>query len=583
MQDYYPFNLGQYTKRITTSKKETQIWFDRALLQMYSFNHEETLNCCEKALEYDQNCAMIYFLKSIAQGINYNNCPEYLNPIQAHNQHESWKKANENKEKCSEQEKDLIQALQYKVGNGKSLLHKQNDINFANKMRKIYKKYPQDDFIAEIFAESLMNLRPWNLWVQKQENGLKYGDPYQDTLEIKEVLEKGLEYNQDHLGLRHLWIHLMEQSPYPEKALEQNFNKSLIQLSPDSGHLNHMPSHIYILCGKYEESIKVNELAIKNDEKYFQYRNQQKYPSFCSYIGFICHNITLLIYSAMFAGQYEKSYKGGEYLLQILNINCLKDNSSIFFPSTAFRLESFVPIILHVYIRFGKWEEIIKDEPFGQFLSLNQVFSNPDLYQSTIATLYYSKGIAYSVLAGKNLNEKNNLLNKAQKQIDLFNQAFNQIGNNRFLHNCNMKDVLAVAHDMIIGEYEYRCQNYQKAFQYLRNAVQKDDNLPYDEPWGWMIPTRHALGALLLECGIDNKNKSYIQEAELVYRQDLGEGVIRSVAHPNNIWSLVGLYKCLIQQGKKEQASKFKNILDEKILNTDISIISSCMCSFKKN
>jgi len=223
-------------------------------------------------------------------------------------------------------------------------------------------------------------------------------------------------------------------------------------------------------------------------------------------------------------------------------------------PPMADWLEGFISMKQHVYIRFGKWQDII-----------DQVLpENPDLFCVTTAMMHYAKSVAYAASGD---------VTNGEKEANLFEQAFARVPDSRYVFNNTCLDILAVAREMMLGEIAYRKQDYDKAFAHLRKSVELDDNLPYDEPWGWMQPTRHALGALLLE-------QNRIEESMEVYRADLGlDGTLsRACQHPDNVWSLLGYHECLVRLDQTMDAQIIKQRLDLANARTDVAVKSSCYC-----
>ena len=223
-------------------------------------------------------------------------------------------------------------------------------------------------------------------------------------------------------------------------------------------------------------------------------------------------------------------------------------------PPMADWLEGFVPMKQHVLIRFGRWKDIVA-EPLPQ---------NPKLFCVTNATMRYAKGVAYSVLGD---------LAAAEGEAAAFEEALALVPDSRYVFNNRCLDVLAIAREMMHGEIEYRRGRFDTAFERLRAAVELDDNLPYDEPWGWMQPTRHALAALLLE-------QDRVEEAAAVYRADLGydDTLSRACQHPDNVWSLHGYHECLDRLGRSEEARIVKQRLDLAMARADVPVTASCFC-----
>jgi tetratricopeptide (TPR) repeat protein len=217
-------------------------------------------------------------------------------------------------------------------------------------------------------------------------------------------------------------------------------------------------------------------------------------------------------------------------------------------------LEGYMSMKPHVYIRFGKWHEILQ-EPLP---------ADQDLFCVTTAILYYARGVAHATLGN---------IAAAEAEQALFRAAVGRVPDTRFIHTNSCLDILGIADQMLAGELEYRKANYDVAFDHLRQAVAREDNLPYDEPWGWMQPARHALGALLLE-------QNRIDEAEAVYRADLGldQTLSRASQHPDNVWSLHGLHECLMRLGKHGEATMVKLRLDLANARADMPIQASCFC-----
>ena len=366
------------------------------------------------------------------------------------------------------------------------------------------------------------------------------------TAEAMNVLEgalRELPKSWNHPGLLHLYIHLMEMSPFPERALRAA--DRLRELVPDAGHLSHMGTHIYVLCGKYHDAMVYNQKAIVADRKFLERAGAMN-----AYSLYRAHDLHFAIYGAMFLGQYAPAMQAAEELMASMPEQLLRMPS----PPMADIVEAYLPMKQHVLVRFGKWHEII-----AQDLPQDRA-----LYCSTTAMMLYAKAVAHSALGQ---------IPQAEKARNDFLAAKRAIPKSRRLHNNPVVDLLGIAEEMLSGELEYRRGNYDVAYAHLRQSVQLSDNLPYDEPWGWMQPPRHALGALLLEQG-------HAEEAERVYRSDLGlDGKIsRACQHPDNVWSLHGLHECLTRRGEKVEAPLIKQRLDLAVARSDVVVRASCFC-----
>ncbi len=547
MTDYY--DLGTYRRTITTTSPEAQMWFDRGLVWCYGFNHEESVRCFKKAADADPNCAMAYWGIAYAAGPNYNKPWEAFDAVDlSQSLTEAYAAAQialAKIEVASAVEQALIKALQHRYQSEAPAenLNIWND-NYANAMREMYEAHSGDFDVCALFAEALMNRTPWSLW------DLRTGEPAigADTREAMRVLEKALQQveqgdSERHPGLLHMYIHLMEMSPHPERALRAS--DALRNLVPDSGHLQHMPTHIDVLCGHYNDVVVSNSRAIIADRKYLEREGALNFYSL-----YRCHDYHFKLYGAMFLGQYAPALDAANEMIATLPEELLKIET----PPMADWAEGFVPMKMHVLIRFGKWREII-DAPLPE---------NQELFCVTTAMMHYAKGVAYATTSDVAV---------AESHQRLFEVAVSRVPETRYLFNNTCLDILAVAGEMLKGELAYRIGDFDTAFAHLRKSVELDDKLPYDEPWGWMQPARHALGALLLE-------QNRVAEAESVYRADLGldATLSRACQHPDNVWSLHGFYECLQRLGKTDEANMIKLRLDLAKARADVQIKASCYC-----
>ncbi|WP_282607925.1 tetratricopeptide repeat protein [Pelagibius sp. Alg239-R121] len=540
------YDLGTHSRAVTTSSPTAQLWFDRGLVWIYAYNHEEAIVCFQKALEADSDCAMAHW------GIAYGIGPNYNKPWEAFEDDEkpdaltqarnAVAQASKLLDKVTPVERALIEAISHRYPEDASIedFAPWNDA-FADAMRKVHEAHSNDLDICSLFAEAIMNRTPWQLW------DLPSGQPAEgaDTLEAITVLETAfdrLDGAWDHPGLLHMYIHLMEMSPHPERALRQG--DRLSTLVPDAGHLLHMATHIDVLCGDYMNVVSRNHTAILADRKFLERDGAENF-----YSVYRCHNYHFKIYGAMFLGQPTPALETADELIKTLPAETLRPLADWF--------EAFVPMKQHVLIRFGRWRDIL-----AQRLPEDEA-----LYCVTFAMMRYARTVALANtgdIAG------------AETERDFFLAARDRVPESRMLFNNTCRDILQVAEQMLLGELEYHKGNHEGAFGHLRRSVELDDNMPYDEPWGWMQPTRHALGALLLE------QRQY-DEAEAVYRADLGldATLSRACQHPGNVWSLHGLHECLTQRGEAVEAALIKLQLDKAIARAEVPIKASCFCRRK--
>ncbi|MFH0518398.1 tetratricopeptide repeat protein [Streptomyces sp. M41] len=542
--DYY--DLGTYSRPVTTSSVQAQLWFDRGLMWTYAFNHEEAVACYEAAAAADPDCAMAHWGIAYALGPNYNKPWEFFDEQDltrtVDRTHAAVELAHDKAAGATPVERALIGALRARYPQAKPVA----DCSvwnppYADAMRAVYELAPDDPDIATLYADALMNLTPWQLW------DLGSGLPAPDarTVEAKAVLEKALatDAGRDHAGVVHMYIHLMEMSPTPEAALA--VADRLRGLMPDAGHLLHMPSHLEVLCGDYRRVVSDNTAAIAADEKYHLRAGAMNF-----YTLYRSHNYHFKIYGAMFLGQSEVALRTATELEASIPEDLLRLPS----PPMADWLEAFVAMRVHVLIRFGRWADILE-------LPLP---ADPELYCMTTAMLHYARGVALSAT---------HRVPEAEAERRLFHEAVARVPQTRMLFNNTCADILAIASAMLDGELEYRKGDHEAAFAALERSIELDDNLPYDEPWGWMQPTRHAYGALLLEQG-------RVAEAEAVYRADLGlDGTLpRALQHPGNVWSLHGLHECLTRLGRTGEAQMVAQQLRLAAALADVPIEASCFC-----
>ena len=542
----YDYDLGTNSRKISSKSVEAQLWFDRGLLWTYGYNHEEALRCFELATKSDSTCAMAWWGMAYAAGPNYN---KQWSAFDATDLASSLSTACAATEKalgllghCSPAEQAFIKPLRqrYPVSDPASVTPAWND-DYAAAMREAHHAFPDDLDMTALFAEAIMNRTPWTLWDIKR----GVASDGADTMEAIAVLEHAMAQpgGMTHAGVLHMYTHLMEMSPHPERALKAG--DALRTLVPDAGHLVHMPTHIDVLCGQYRDVIEWNQHANAADEKYLAKEGALNF-----YTLYRCHNLHFIVYGAMFSGQYGPALAAAERMEASISEELLRVPS----PPMADFLEAFVPMKMHVYIRFGKWAEIIASP-----LPLDQV-----LYCVTTAVMHYARTVAYANL----FNVK-----AAEREMALYVQALARVPETRSLFNNIAIDILAVASEMMRGEVEYRKFNHDKAFAHLRKSVEMYDNMLYDEPWGFMQPTRHVLAALLME------QKQYA-EAEAIYRADLGfdNSLSRACQHPDNVWSLHGLHECLQRRGAIGEAAILKQKLDIALARADVKIHGSCYC-----
>ncbi|MFI1358803.1 hypothetical protein ACH4TV_35355 [Streptomyces sp. NPDC020898] len=542
--DYY--DLGTHGRTVTTASPVAQTWFDRGLVWTYGFHHEEAVSCFEAAAAADPDCAMAHWGIAYALGPNYNKPWEFFDGEElvetVARTHAAVELARRKAAGATPVEQALIGALRARYPQAEAV----EDCSvwnepYAESMRAVHELAPDDLDVAALYADALMNLTPWQLW------DIRTGEPADGSraLAAKAVLERAIatEAGSRHPGLLHLYIHLMEMSAAPETAL--SVADRLRGLVPDAGHLQHMPTHLDVLCGDYRRVVSDNSVAITADEKFRERAGAMNF-----YTLYRSHNYHFKIYGAMFLGQSRTALETAAQLEASIPEELLRVQS----PPMADWLEGFLAMRVHALIRFGRWSDILE-------LPLP---ADPLLYCVTTAMLRYARGVALSA-TGR--------IPEAEAEREQFRAAVSRVSETRMLFNNTCADILAIASAMLDGELEYRKGNHKAAFAALERSIELDDNLPYDEPWGWMQPTRHAYGALLLEQG-------HVAEAEAVYRADLGldETLPRAQQHPGNVWALHGFHECLVRLGRDGEAQIVAQQLKIALALADVPVEASCFC-----
>jgi tetratricopeptide (TPR) repeat protein len=390
-------------------------------------------------------------------------------------------------------------------------------------MKAVWEKFPKDADVGALYAESLMNLRPWELWTAD-------GKPATETPEILAALESVRKLAPDHPLANHLYIHAVEASPEPGKA--DDAADRLRGKQPALGHLLHMPSHIDIRRGRWQEAVESNTLAINADRAY-----QKVVPEQGFYRLYMAHNHHMLTFAAMMTGQSELSLK---YIREMgagvpKEWLAKKENAAI--------VDGFLAMPLEVLKRFGRWDDMLKEpEP-------------PEIFAIARTMRHYSRGVAFAA-KGK--------VAEARDEQKAFAEAAKNVAPEAIFANNKAADLFAIATDNLEGEILLREGKLKEAIAALRSAVAKEDKLRYSEPPDWFVPTRHALGAVLLR-------DKQAAAAEEVYREDLRHW-------PDNGWSLHGLAASLEAQGKKDEAERARKRFAEVWKRADVKIPSSCYC-----
>jgi len=545
------FNLGSHSRTISTASPEAQRWFDLGLNWCFAFNKAEGVKCFRKALEYDPECVMGHWGVAFGCGPFYNmtwrdHSEEEANTA-TRTAHEHIQQARALTHKATALENWLVEALARRVQRPRSVPPEEFDRwddDYAAELRRVYRQHRDDHDVAALFVEPLIMRTPRRLWNVK--TGLAARDS--DVIEALEVCERAIDAAQrqgksKHPALLHLHIHILEMSNEPERA--EASAAALATICPDAGHMNHMPGHIFVLCGQYRKAQIASERAIAANDKYLAYAGfLPPYTTACA------HDLLLMMHASMFTGRYGDSISAANKLRGMLTKEVLGVKGR---PKFSTSLEGYYSMSVHVMVRFGRWQEII-DAPLPD---------DPGLYLVSTAMHHYAKGVAHASL--KRFND-------ADRERQLFHDSVRRIPPERKVFNNSALSILAVGEKMLDGELEYHRGKHEVGYAHLR-AVDRDDSLEYIEPWAWMHPPRHALAALLSE-------QDRYGEAEQICLDDLGLSGRnqRCAQHPDNVWALHGLAECRQRRGAVEELIVVQRKLASAMALADVPILSSCMC-----
>ncbi len=500
-------DLGNHYYTISTSSREAQIFFNQGLNLTYAFNHAEAHRSFMEASRLDPKSAMPYWGQAYTLGPNIND--QFPDKERRDKSYEAIQKAKRLASNSTPKEQALIHALSYRYSKDSVDIAILN-LSYMDEMAKVMNQFPNDAEVQTLYAAAVMNTVPWNYWD-------KEGNPSANVTEAKAALEKAMKINIDHPGANHYYIHMVE---LPKPDLGVPSADRLGALMEGAGHLVHMPGHIYMRVGRYDDAVKVNVAAILADEDYIsQCYAQGLYP-----LGYYPHNIHFLWSAASMLGNSKIAIDAAKKTAEKIPLSELDD-----LPF----LQTFAVTPILAYLRFGKWNEILTIPYPG------------DEYTEMKFYWHYARGIAF--LRKNNLKEAMEELNSfAERDIET-----------------NHEKKAKVAYEVLAGEIEVGKGNLAKAIEHLERAVIFEDELAYNEPAEWYIPTRQSLGAVLLIA------KKY-EEAEIVYLEDLEY-------YRDNGWSLMGLYRSLQGQGQEERADEIKQKFDEAWSRSDIEITTSVL------
>jgi len=511
------YEVGTLSRAVTTASPEAQKYFDQGLAFMFGFNHDEAIRSFQRAAELDPGCAMAYWGMALANGPHINN--PVLPPDRANAAWEALGRAQAAAAGASPVEKALIVAVSARYASPPPEDRKALDLAYANAMRSVWAAYPRDADVGALFAEAMMDLRPWDLW-------LPDGKPQPGTEELIGALDAVRKLEPSHPLALHLYIHAVEAH---DPARADAAADALRDRLPGLGHLVHMPSHIDVRRGRWQQAIVANTKAIAADKSYTSRSGQQGF-----YRLYMAHNHHMLTYGAMMSGQSALALQRIREMVADIPLEFFRANPWA---------DGFMAMPLEVLMRFGRWPEILAEPAFPDFVPISRSLQ------------HYARGVAFAATGRAP---------EAEQELAAFREARQKVAKEATFGNNNGNDILDVAEHVLKGELAFRAGRRDEGIALLREGVAREDKLRYDEPPDWIQPVRHPLGAALLAAG-------RFAEAEAVFREDLAK-------LPDNGWGLYGLQRALALQKKKAEAADALKRFDQIWSKADVKIQSACLC-----
>jgi tetratricopeptide (TPR) repeat protein len=512
--------LGHHHRQVTQASPQAQRYFDQGMALFYGFSHGGAIKSLREAEKSSPDCALVHWAIALCYGSNIND------PMHGSAVAPAWHELQEavrTSATAGPVEQALIHALSARYQEHPPADRTPLDVAYADAMRSVWKRYPKDADVGVLFADALMNLRPWNQWTLD-------GKPQPGTEEVISTLDAVLALDRWHPYANHLYIHALEASSHPERAIPAA--DRLLHLQPLIAHEDHMPSHIYIRVGRWQDAIAANETAIAAQHRYAALVGPP--PGDLSIYN--AHNEHMLGYAAMMTGEGALAVRHMKAAYDDLAPQVSEDYPDV--------VDYFAAMSVEVRVRFGRWNDLLAVPPYPATLPFSEAYRH-----AARAVAFAAKG--------------NNPAARAE-QTTYLTQA-KPLSNGSHLFGLNrLAGVLAIVTPMLEGELDVREGKLETGLASLRAAVGAQDQLAYDEPPGWLIPARHSLGAALVSAG-------RLSEAEKVYREDL--------AHlPNNGWSLYGLSQTLRLEGRNAEAVQVDQRFHRAWAKTDIEIDRSCLC-----
>jgi len=511
--------MGSHRRPVGTASRLAQRYFDQGLVLAMSFNHDEAIRSFAEAARLDSNCAMAWWGIALANGPHINN-----NAMTEQQSQDAWaalRRAQSLLGNTSPVERALIEALGRRYADPPPADRRALDEAYAEAMRGVWKAHPADADVGCLLAEALMDLRPWDLW--KPDGSAQPG-----TDEIVATLEQVLRLAPNHPGANHLWVHVVEASPHPERGIAAA--DRLTRLVPMAGHMVHMPAHIYSRVGRWADASAANVRAIEADRRY-----RARSPRQGFYSVYMAHNRHFLSWSSQMEGRSEAALEAARGMIANMPEEFVRES--------AFFADGYMNVEMETLMRFGRWDELLAiPEP-------------PDYLPITRAFRHFARATALAALGR---------LEDADRAQAEFRDAVGRVTDEMIVGNNPARLVLSIAEHQLAGEILNRRGDVDGAVRELREAVRIEDSLRYNESPDWMLPVRHALGAVLVRAKRWN-------EAEAVYREDLARNA-------ENGWSLWGLARALRAQERLVDADAVEARFRKAWKRADVSLESTCYC-----
>ena len=514
--------LGVHHRAVTTKSKQAQRYVDQGIVFMYAFNHDEAIRSFRQAAELDPRCAMAWWGISLANGPHINN--PYMTPERSKAAGEALQKAREAARNATPTERALIEALGSRYADPPPSDRSALEQAYADAMRRVWQEHPDDADVGALFAEAIMDVHPWDLWQPD-------GTPKPGTAEILTTLHAVLALDADHPLANHLLIHAVEASPHPADGVDAA--DRLRTMVPVAGHLVHMPAHIYARVGRWKDASEANEKAIVADREYRKLSPVQAF-----YNVYMAHNHHFLSWASMMQGQSVVSIRAAREMIAGVPPD--------FLEQSAFFADGYMTIALEALMRFGKWDEILREPAPPAFLPI------------TTAHRFFARGVAYAAKGD---------VEHAKAEREQFRAALANVTPDRIVGNNPAQQVMRIAAHLLDGEIAYQEGHLDESIAALSAGVAVEDSLKYNESPDWLQPVRHTLGGVLLESG-------KIPEAEAVYRADLERW-------PENGWALFGLSQCLSLRKADAEAREVDARFAKTWAQADIKLEKTCLCLHK--